>query len=390
MRASSIESGAAITRPDRFIRIEGLRAIAAISVFFTHVGSTRYITGFEVVGFDNTVRAVLDSLTIGVKIFFGISGFVLLRPFIRRHVEGVPAIRGSGYIARRALRIFPAYWIALLGTTFVIRGVVYLHGAWPWFANLTLIQGYSRQARYNPEFVGMIQAWTLVVEITFYCFLALYASTLRRIAGKAPALSAQAAGLAALSVLTIGAYLWSHLAHAPDWIYVLPEQMPLFLCGMLVAVVTSNDNAGLVLRSFQKLGQHPAQCCAIAALAFAAIPAMSLDGPPPWFATLVLHMLIVILLLCVAVLPASQACRTHRILENRVVLFLGTISYGIYLWHYAIVYWISNNLFAAQQGQTMLKVTLVALPASIAVAWVSYRLIERPAMTFARNITKRH
>lgn len=373
----------------RFNRIEGLRALAALSVFFTHVGATRYITGFKVVGFDNTVRAVLDSLTIGVKIFFGISGFVLLRPFIRRHIEGVPALRGSGYITRRAFRIFPAYWIALFGTIFLIRGVVYLHGAWPWFANLALIQGYSREARYNPQFVGMIQAWTLVVEVTFYCFLGLYAVVLRRCARTAPALRAQSIGLVVLSALTIGGYIWSHAIGAPDWVHVLPEQMPLFLCGMALAVITSGEGGGWAARSVQRLGEHPALCCALAGLAFAVIPALSLNDTPPWFITLLLHMLIVTLLLCVAVLPAQHRCRTHRILESRAAVFLGTLSYGIYLWHYAIVYWVSNNLFDAQQGQTMVKVTVVALPASVAMAWLSYRLIERPAIALAHKLTLR-
>ena len=374
---------------NHFARIDGLRALAALLVFFTHVGATRYITGFEVEGFDNTVRAVLDSFTIGVKIFFGISGFVLLRPFIQRHVAGLPALRGSGYFTRRAFRIYPAYWVAILGTTFAIRGVVHLHDTWPWVANLVLIQGYSRSARYSPEFVGMIQAWTLVVEVTFYGFLAVYAVVLRRVARQTTALRTQWVGLGVIGVLTIGAYAWLHGGHAPDWVAVLPDQMPLFLCGMVFAVLTADEAGGLATRAFGWLGRHPALCCIVALLAFAFIPAMSTQRNPPWFPVLALHMLIVTMLLCTAVLPSVKPSRIHAVLASRPAVFLGTISYGIYLWHYAIVYWLSNNFFQATQGQTMLKVTLFALPLSVGMGWVSYRVIERPAINFSRQLTQR-
>jgi peptidoglycan/LPS O-acetylase OafA/YrhL len=379
------------TRPtEHFARIDGLRALAALSVFFTHVGATRYITGFKVEGFDNTVRAVLDALTIGVKIFFGISGFVLLRPFISRHLAGRPVVRGSGYFTRRAFRIYPAYWVALFGTVFAIRGVVHLHGGWPWIANLALIQGYSREARYHPQFVGMIQAWTLVVEVTFYIFLALYVASLRRVARQSTSLRIHWIGLCVLSMLTIGAYIWTHAAQAPDWVAVLPDQMPLFLCGMLLAVVTAAEGRGRLARIFATLGNHPGLCCGVALAAFAAIPAMSLHHPPPWFPVLLVHMLVVTLLLTAAVMPAAPRSRIHDVLASRPAVFLGTISYGIYLWHYAIVYWVSNNFFEAAQGQTMVKVTAVALPASVFMGWLSYRLIEQPAIRLSRRLGRAH
>ena len=96
----------------RFACIEGLRAVAALAVFFIHVSETRYSAGFgyHAVGLDRYVRAFFDEFQVGVPIFFAISGFVMYRPFVARHVGGQSEPSTMSYITRRVLRIYPAYW----------------------------------------------------------------------------------------------------------------------------------------------------------------------------------------------------------------------------------------------------------------------------------------
>ena len=73
-------------------------------------------------------------------------------------------------------------------------------------------------------------------------------------------------------------------------------------------------------------------------------------------------------------------------LGSRVAVFLGAVSYGIYLWHWAIIRWLAAHWFDAASGGTMLKVTLVGLPATVAIAYASLRVIEKPAITLARRV----
>ena len=88
---------------------DGLRAVAAISVVLHHVS---YPTGKMFKGYFAPFFTHLD---IGVAVFFLISGFLLYRPFVAAAFEGRPGPSVRRFFRRRLLRIFPAYWLALIG-----------------------------------------------------------------------------------------------------------------------------------------------------------------------------------------------------------------------------------------------------------------------------------
>lgn len=378
-----------LTESPHFPRLDGLRAIAALAVFFTHVSFTKYRPGFPVKGFDNVVASVLNELTVGVQIFFGVSGFVLMRPFVARHVAGRSTLRGSGYLVRRLFRIYPAYWFALLGTTFVIRGVVHLHGLGGWIQHLLLVQGYFKSGQFGPGFMGMIQAWTLVVEVSFYLFLALYCVVLRKVAGTRNALDAQRWGLVILAAVTVGLNVWSRNGQPPVWATLLSDQMPYFLCGMTAAVVsvhgehTRHESAGV-----RFLGRYCGSVALLSLAAFVVASILHVQGNPAWLWSLFLRLVIVGSLLSLAIHGDATNRFVLRILESRVAVFLGTVSYGIYLWHYSIVFWVSDHWVTAAETQTMVKVTAYALPATLLMSWLSYRLVEKNAIRVGRRLTR--
>src|SRR5688572_7606459 len=94
-------------KPDRFPCFDGLRAIAALSVLVTHVSFLTYAN------VEHPLGVFFARMDIGVAFFFLISGFLLYRPFAMAHLTASagPAVRP--FFRRRALRIFPAYWVAL-------------------------------------------------------------------------------------------------------------------------------------------------------------------------------------------------------------------------------------------------------------------------------------
>jgi peptidoglycan/LPS O-acetylase OafA/YrhL len=91
----------------RFPLLDATRAIAALSIVAYHVAFFARATEHGVSG------ALLSRLGVGVTIFFVISGFVLYRPMVRARWDGEPPRPLRDYASRRALRIVPAYWLAL-------------------------------------------------------------------------------------------------------------------------------------------------------------------------------------------------------------------------------------------------------------------------------------
>ncbi len=109
--------------------------------------------------------ALLLGLSAGVPVFFVISGFLLYRPFVASRLGVAPQPQLRRYTRRRVLRIFPAYWVALT----VLAIYPGLPGVFTdrWWVFYGLVQNYSP----SEQFHGLLQAWSLSVEFTFYILL---------------------------------------------------------------------------------------------------------------------------------------------------------------------------------------------------------------------------
>jgi peptidoglycan/LPS O-acetylase OafA/YrhL len=78
----------------------------------------------------------------------------------------------------------------------------------------------------------------------------------------------------------------------------------------------------------------------------------------------------------------------RRILANRTLTWVGVISYGIFLWHPILLNRMPGwGLDRWIPGWPFLSLALVILPVSLACGWLSYRLVEQPAMRLARART---
>jgi peptidoglycan/LPS O-acetylase OafA/YrhL len=248
-------------------------------------------------------------------------------------------------------------------------------------------------------FEGMIQAWTLTAEVTFYAALPIFAFLVRRAAGVAgDARLAHWIGVTLVIVAGIAARLWLIYGAPPTWVTVLPVYLAFFGTGMALAIVSVEvARSGRAPRAIAACGRHPWWCTIAALAAFGASTAVAFgtDGaviglhPIPSWALLVrflMQWVVVAGLIIPAVIGVERGGIVRGALASRPALFLGAISYGIYLWHWAIIRWLAGHWFNASSGQTMAKVTLVGLPVTIAVAYASYRLIEKPAMNLAKKV----
>lgn len=318
--------GTAPRRPavDRLRELDALRGLAALAVVLYHY---TYFIQFMVPG------TALPHLQLrwgddGVKLFFAISAFAMLAT-----LERTPTL--GAFAQARARRLLPEYWLAM-----ILTGIV----AWTlgptrlavtpieWLANLPLMQKLTG--------VPMVDGvyWTLNVEVIFYALIAI----MWRI-GALRSIERLVLGWLAVRLLC-----W--LLPTPGWLQfvLLTEHCIWFAVGLIAYPVWR----GTVRWQDQRL------------LAAAMLGVQALTGG--------LHA--TLLLIAMMALFLGIATGRLRGLDHPLLLWLGAISYPLYLVHAVIGYAIIARLQAAGIGADIAQ--LVALAAMMALAVVVGRVCD--------------
>ncbi|HET9050862.1 MAG TPA: acyltransferase [Candidatus Dormibacteraeota bacterium] len=339
--------------------MDSLRAVAALAIVWGHV----LVTTQGPIWFPER------ALGSGVTVFFVISGFLLYRPFAAASLGGARAIRLRDYARRRLLRIVPAYWFALTVLT-IAPGLTGLPGR-DWWIYYGLAQNYADRTRTT----GIPQAWSLSVEFTFYCLLPLLALALATVASAAP----RARGRVALGAL-LAAFAITAVA-TPSGLLATPFfSLDWFLLGMTLATV-SVLAAGLPAepRAIVLLRRHPGLVWAAAAAVYLVVCSQVVDpaGRPQHVLTGVFALLVVV----PAVFAGDARSVVTRVLANRVLGWLGLVSYGIFLWHGPIVLALDRTsaVTLVPHGRVV-TLAVLTLALTLVAATVSYYAVERPLL----------
>lgn len=360
--------------------MDGLRAIAAISVLVSHAA---FAAGYSQHGTFGTWATNLNS---GVTIFFVISGFLLYRPFVAAHLAGRAGPRTSRFYRRRFLRIVPAYWAAL-----TVLAIASGNGATfdNWLVHYFFLQPYQPSA---PG--GLFQTWSLAVEVAFYLVLPFYAFVVGRLFENSSARSRVTGELwllFGLSLLSALANLtWLH-GETSALVSGLPRYFFWFALGMAMALVSagSGQAGGLRLPRFASaVAVRPGAAWLSAALLFLLLGAVSeqpADGITFTPDQQMLQWLLAGAAALLLVLPAAfrdlpAASVPARVLSTRAARWLGLVSYGIFLWQVAPLRWMNEHEFfpSHSSGGRFLVYAAVALAVTIPLAAASYYGIERP------------
>jgi peptidoglycan/LPS O-acetylase OafA/YrhL len=366
-------------RTRRTAGLDGLRALAALSVLCLHVWLYGQPDPARPRRSGVLEHAVFE-LRLGLVFFFVLSGYLLYRAFAGAALRGGDPVDVGRYARRRFARIVPAYWVALAGAFALLWGArgepgvrLPAAGDLPLFAVFGQNYSHGTFLRLNPV------TWTLCLEAAFYVALPLIGFVAYRVARRRAA--AQAALLLGLVAAGVGYAAADHLA---GWGAMagkaLPAYLPHFACGMLVALWAERRRS----RDAPALAGSATAALAVGGFALAiadgvwhavtpaANPLLSIAGDIPAAAGFA------------AVVAAVVAGRGPSVQWTRArpLAWVGLVSYGIYLWHVPLILFArSNDLLPSG----FLPALAAMLPPVLAVGAASWYLVERPLMARAER-----
>ncbi len=359
-----------VSTPERVASLTGIRAVAALFVMATHAA---YTTGKYT---HDYIGLMYSRMEIGVPIFFVLSGFLLFAPWVKVNATDGPSPSLRRYTWHRVRRIMPAYIVTVL----IAYAVYHFRTAGPnpghtWMGllrNLTLTQPYTDNYLFSYLHQGLTQMWSLAVEVAFYVVLPLLAYLLLVVLCRRQWRPIRLmAGLLCLAALTP---IWIVIVHTTDF---LPDGAKLWLPTYLAWFI-----GGMMLAALQAMGVRAyAMACLPVAVVCYLIVSTPIAGAPTTSpaglgeALAKAGFYAVIAALAVAPLALSDRGWYARFLASRPMVFLGEISYEIFLIHLITMELVMVEVlrFHIYTG-SMALLFMGTLIATVPAAWLLHRL----------------
>jgi peptidoglycan/LPS O-acetylase OafA/YrhL len=302
----------------------------------------------------------------------------------------------TNYAIGRALRILPAYWVALVLCIFIpvladaLPDAAAARGP-QWWHYFGLVEVYWP----GNALGGLPHAWTLACEMAFYVLLPLLAIAAGRWLGDGE--RRLRGELVLLALATVVAAILRHLAiFGGDPSYASVPEMPIgtlpyFLTGTLLATWTVVRPGARLLRTLGRRGDGIvlAIVAVLVAVSVAGILKRQTDPvtPASWTLEFLFNGVVAGLVVATAIaLPHDARSAWARLLRLPVVRGLGAISLGVYLWHFPVLFALTDRGTATWLGgdARFLALLLPTVALSVLPGLASYRFIERPLLRWRR------
>lgn len=339
--------------------IDGLRAVAVLSVMAFHMGLSGCLGGF-----------------VGVDVFFVISGYLISAIIVSDLSSGRFSI--AGFYERRIRRIFPALFAMLMlftaSTLFTFFRVEMVEYAKSLLAAVTSVSNFFfwRHSGYfdSPNSYPLLHTWSLAVEEQFYLCFPLVLLLINRVF---PGRMRQA--VIALTLLSFASSV-VFVSLSPVTAFYMPYTRAWEL---LLGTLLATGNFPKLRAAWQRnLASLTGLACILAACLFY----RSTTPFPGWAA----------LLPCVGSVLVIQAGQdgdslVSKFLSWRPLVFIGLISYSLYLWHWPIILLHKSGILLPMSSMPAGLVSrleprhfddLVELSLSLLAAVLSWKFIEQP------------
>jgi peptidoglycan/LPS O-acetylase OafA/YrhL len=333
-----------VYRPD----IDGLRAVAVLLVLAQHL-RTRISGGF-----------------IGVDVFFVISGYLISAAILSEMASGTFSI--IGFYDRRIRRIFPALIVVLLSTSvmayryFVPSELIgYAHALLAALGSVSNILFWTQTGYFDgaSDLNPLLHTWSLAVEEQFYIFFPIFLILVRRWLPH----RIKAAIWTVTLVTFVLACIWVGIDSSTAFFLA-----PLRAWELLIGTIVSQN----YLPSIQ--GRLQRNLASLTGILLILIPSVFLQAESVFPGVGALAPCIGAALIIMAGENGSSI--VGSVLSWRPIVFIGLISYSLYLWHWPIiVFQTTNSMLVASTGRGP---KLAVLAVSLLLATLSWRFVETP------------
>lgn len=324
---------------NRIRALDGVRGVAVILVVIGHVSGT----------------VAPYTANAGVTLFFVLSGFLITSLLLMEKADHGDLRLGAFYM-RRVLRLYPALLVVIAGTGVLLLTLADSRlrdfgtqavGASLYVTNIFQASGVG--------FDYFTHMWSLAVEEQFYLVWPILLVAIFALIGSTTLDTKSTRLIAVVATLTVLAFTWrivATLSLQPDRVYYAPDTNAfLLLLGCLLAVLPR-----------KVVARTP---WVVSVVAMGALIAMSLVLPGGSETTRNWVVLVAGLL---AVPVVAGSIERNPAMSSRLFVWFGTISYGLYLWHFV--------LLGVLKPAGIWRLAAVAV--AVLLAWLSFRFVERP------------
>lgn len=347
--------------------LDGLRGLAALLVVLAHLPQISQMTAMYL--FKNAM-AFTRLAYISVDIFFILSGFLITRILIRDKLDG--RLSFKLFYLKRSLRIFPIYYLAIILVGFLI--------SWENLGYVSLyLSNYFFSFNTTPN--AMRHTWSLAVEEHFYLFW--------------PAVVFVAKDSFIKKYLSITVFLIILLSIIFYYSYFTIEEANMlvekstntrFLSLMFGATIAYNEDKMSNFKRYNLL-----LMASIVAYSIAIFSRLVNVGIP-YIIFLYLFSAIGSTFFFLYVLNSERKDNIiKKVFTSKLLVFLGSISYGLYLYHYPIYYFFGlTNVQMMLSNTTYVGFSGIFIPLVLVfvTSIVSYYFLELPIIRFKDKIAK--
>ncbi len=392
---------------NRITGADGIRALAALAVIGHHL--FQKLNGPAQEQWLQNLHGVMVKGAIGVSVFFVLSGMLLSYPFWTAFYEKRPYPRIGHYIKRRAQRIVPGFYVALLvsywlGSKYFDYASEAVDPVRRLVAGLTFTAGFHYQTFFTSEVDGPL--WSISFEVVSYVLMPIVFVGLFMLRKRLDSVNigrtywiAAFVGILLLNHWVVQTFVtgedgkgwqFGDIGGAKSW---MPGYNPIgffahFAVGILVA-------GYIARRRVFHGGERSWKYDAYALLPIAGIALLvwwkrmpvepqqefSLDLQPyyfPFFAGMVGVLL--------AMLAYSKLL--GRLFDNPFLAYTAKVSFGLYIWHYVVLFLVEREIFprgGLGYGQVsdpvqFLVIALLVVGTSYGVAAISWHVVEQPVL----------